>query len=877
MKNPLTKHTHNLKIPISASLPALLSVALFSIVIFHLVIPAVESHLVAAKKQMLQELVETGIDTLTYYYGLEQMGELTRTQAQALAWGDLSHRRFGHKKQDYYWISDLEGRIIKHPYLRDYESLSLKDVDETAPDATNPGPAFSRIAEEQGSGFHQYHWLRNDGSEQIEEKLAYIKYFPPWDWVLGAGVYIEDVQAEISGLIHKLIALGGTILIVVLLLSAYLIYQMLRIERKRHNTFMTLSDSEARHRAMLESAPNPIIVCDIEGITLFINPAFTRIFGWRPDELIGRHIDFVPPENIAETNSAIQKAYDMPEGDYSFETRRRTRAGDVIDVLFSASVFRDMEGNAIGIVENLQDITRSKATEQALRESELTARAIGDTARDVIIMINERGEVTFWSKAGYDILGYHSGEMVGHNLHQILAPDRYHKAYLTGLQRFRQNGAGNAVGKTIELTALHKNGNELPVELSLASVHLKNRWHAVGILRDISERKRMEERSQQVQRLESLGTLAGGIAHDFNNLLMGIQGRVSLLLADLKPSAPNVAQLKGIEEHVHSAVSLTRQLLGFARSGKYEVKTTDMNALVSKTAEMFGRTRKEVRIDIETEAELWACNVDRGQIEQVLINMYVNAWQAMPGGGRLLIKTQNIQLDERKATQHEVEAGRFITISIIDTGTGIMPEIIDRIFEPFYTTKEMGRGTGLGLASSYGIVKNHGGFITVQSKLDSGTRFDIRLPAVEAEPEVLTEENGTIQYGNETILLVDDEDMILEVGVAIFNRLGYKVLSARGGERALEIYRDQADDIDLVILDMIMPDMSGEKLHDALKTINPKVKILLSSGYSIDDAALNSMLKDCSGFIQKPFDIAMIAQKLREVLLMSEQRLPDTA
>ena len=181
--------------------------------------------------------------------------------------------------------------------------------------------------------------------------------------------------------------------------------------------------------------------------------------------------------------------------------RRRTRAGEIIDVLFSASVFRDMKGNAIGIVENLQDITRSKATEQALRESELMARAIADTARDAIIMINDRGEVTFWSKGGYDILGYQSGEMVGCNLHQILAPDRYHQAYLSGLQRFRQNGAGNAVGKTIALTALHKNGNELPVELSLASVHLKNRWHAVGILRDISERKRMEERSQQVSGL----------------------------------------------------------------------------------------------------------------------------------------------------------------------------------------------------------------------------------------------------------------------------------------------------------------------------------------------------------------------------------------
>jgi two-component system cell cycle sensor histidine kinase/response regulator CckA len=231
--------------------------------------------------------------------------------------------------------------------------------------------------------------------------------------------------------------------------------------------------------------------------------------------------------------------------------------------------------------------------------------------------------------------------------------------------------------------------------------------------------------------MEAIGTLAGGIAHDFNNLLMAIQGRTSIMLMDKDSSHPDFGHLKGIEGYIGSAADLTKQLLGFARGGKYEVKPTDLNELIKKETRMFGRTKKEITIHEKYEDNLWPVEVDRGQIQQVLLNLYVNAWQAMPSGGELYIRTQNVTLDENYLKPHQFEPGRYVQISITDTGIGMDKATRERIFDPFFTTKEIGRGTGLGLASAYGILKNHGGFINVYSEKGHGSTFNIYLPASE--------------------------------------------------------------------------------------------------------------------------------------------------
>ena len=382
-----------------------------------------------------------------------------------------------------------------------------------------------------------------------------------------------------------------------------------------------------------------------------------------------------------------------------------------------------------------------------------------------------------------------------------------------------------------------------------------------------AEKRRLETQLQQAQRLESIGTLAGGIAHDFNNLLMGIQGNAALLAMNLDPSDPTYDRLQQIEASIQRGASLSRQLLGFAQSGRYEVKRTNVNDLIKRSLDMFGRTRKEISIQARLQEHLWTIEADSGQIDQVLLNLYVNSWQAMPNGGTLSVETENIVLDESYMEAHHLKAGDYVRISIADTGTGMDKKTQDRIFDPFFTTKEMGHGTGLGLASSYGIVKSHNGLIDVYSEPGHGATFNIYLPAlVGSLPEEKQDDGEKIERGTETVLLVDDEAMILDVGRGMLEKLGYTVLTARSGMEAVRMYREYPDQIDIVVLDMIMPDMGGGDTYDRLKSIQPKIKALLSSGYSLNSAASDIIARGCNGFIQKPFGLGQLSFKLRAIL-----------
>jgi len=325
--------------------------------------------------------------------------------------------------------------------------------------------------------------------------------------------------------------------------------------------------------------------------------------------------------------------------------------------------------------------------------------------------------------------------------------------------------------------------------------------------------------------------------------------------------------LEGIIDAVRSGANLTKQLLGFARGGKYEVKLIDPNKLVEKSTDMFGRARKEIRIHRKYQHGIRMVEVDEGQIEQVLMNLYVNAWQAMPGGGDLYIETRNVVLDKNYTSPLGITPGNFVNISVTDTGIGMDEATMERIFEPFFTTREMGRGTGLGLASAYGIIRNHGGIIDVQSEKGKGTTFDIYLPASEKKGvKAKRETSAGVVKGTETILLVDDEEMILNVGQAILESAGYEVLRAGSGKEALKIYKERGNGIDLVLLDMIMPDMNGGEVYNQIKAINPDARVLLSSGYSIDGQASGILARGCDGFIQKPFGTTELFSKIRGIL-----------
>jgi PAS domain S-box-containing protein len=389
---------------------------------------------------------------------------------------------------------------------------------------------------------------------------------------------------------------------------------------------------------------------------------------------------------------------------------------------------------------------------------------------------------------------------------------------------------------------------------------------AVVVLNDISDRRRLEAELRQAHKIEAIGTLAGGIAHDFNNLLMGIQGYTSLILFDMNTNHPHYEKLKKIEDQVRSGAELTKQLLGFARGGRYEVMVADLNEIINKTSTMFGRTKKEISIHRKYAEGLWAVEVDRGQIEQALLNLYVNAWQAMPSGGDLYLETINVFIDKDYKKLFSVKPGKYVKVTVMDTGIGMDEKTKERIFEPFFTTKGMGRGTGLGLASAYGIIKGHNGIINVYSEKGNGTKFTIYLPASEKAFMKEKEISVDIVKGEESILLVDDEDIIIDVSKEILETLGYHVHVARSGKEAIDIYREKGNEIDLVILDMIMPGISGSETFNTLKSINPGIKVILSSGYSINGKAKEIMERGCRAFIQKPFEMSDLSDKIRKVL-----------
>jgi PAS domain S-box-containing protein len=516
-------------------------------------------------------------------------------------------------------------------------------------------------------------------------------------------------------------------------------------------------------------------------------------------------------------------------------------------------------------------MNKRRAADDALRASEEKYRTILESIEEGYFETDLEGNLTFFSDPFGKILGYSRNELMGTNTSKYTTPETTKKMNQISA-RIKKTGMPENV---TDYVVTCNDGNRATLELSFALMkdHGEHPFGFRGVLRDVSERKKAEEEKrklenqlQQAQKMESIGTLAGGIAHDFNNILMGIQGNASLMLLKIDPSHPNYEKIKNVEKYVQNGTELTKQLLGFARRGKYHVKASDINEIIEKSATMFGRTKKEIRINMDLSHEIWTVELDRGQIEQALLNLYVNAWQAMPEGGDLYLETENVLLDWSYLRPYKVEPGKYVKITVADTGVGIDKETKERIFEPFFTTKEMGRGTGLGLASVYGIIKNHGGYINVYSEKEQGTTFSIYLPA--SEKKIVEEKEIAVSFekGSGTILLIDDEQMIIDVGRELLSELGYEVMLAMSGPEAIEGYKKNHAKINLVIMDMIMPGMGGGETFDRLKEINSDVKVLLSSGYSINGQATKILQRGCAGFIQKPFNMNQLGEKIQEIL-----------
>lgn len=506
-------------------------------------------------------------------------------------------------------------------------------------------------------------------------------------------------------------------------------------------------------------------------------------------------------------------------------------------------------------------IAARKKAEDALKESEYKFRSLFNLSPQSVILLNMETERFIDVNDKFcEITQYVKEELL-----ELTAGD---------LGLFCDGDRGDLVDEltrgyafeAAEFKIRAKDGALIDVMAFARPVRLSGEDLILCILHDMTGQKQLEKQLRYAQKMEAIGTLAGGIAHDFNNLLMAIQGNASLILLNLNTGHPHYEMMKSIEKQVRSGARLTAQLLGYARKGRYEVKPTNLNHLMRETAEAFSRTRKEIRVNLDLAGGLYVVEADQGQIEQVLLNLFVNAADAMPGGGQLHVRTRNTTHEALRGRVYRPRPGNYVLLQCIDSGKGMDKTTQERIFEPFFTTKEMGRGTGLGLASVYGIVKAHNGYIEVESYQGRGTTFSIYLPATGKKILDTGDIEQEIMEGTGTILIVDDEAMVLDVGASLLEALGYNVLQAPGGKEAVDICRDHPGPIDLVVLDLIMPDMGGGEVFDRIKEMRPGLKVLLSSGYNVDGQAGRILDRGCDGFIQKPFDINQLSAKIKDIL-----------
>ena len=632
-------------------------------------------------------------------------------------------------------------------------------------------------------------------------------------------------------------------------------------QEERNHAQEALRESEANLRAILDNSPIAIWCFDGEEYS-YLSGEWYRYTGQDPTlpTTVKRWIELVHPDDLEKTGQIWEKHW-KTKTPHDNDFRLRGADGKYRQIHCRAFPIFDGKGKFQYFQGFNFDVTEREEARGALLKSEEKYRLLIENATDAIFIIQDE-VLKFANPKTEDLIGYSAEE-----LSKFPFVDHIHPQYRDMvLERHLKRLKGEEIVRIYSFRIINKSREVLSVELNTVLIEWEGRPATLNFLRDITVQERLEAQLQQAQKMEAIGTLAGGIAHDFNNLLMAIQGRASIMLMNKASSHRDFRHLKGIEDNIERAADLTKQLLGFARGGRYEVKATDLNELIKKHNRMFGRTKKEITIRGKYEENFWPVEIDRGQIEQVLLNLYVNAWQAMPGGGDLYLETENVTLDEIDVEPFSIEPGEYVKISVTDTGVGMDKATRERIFEPFFTTKEMGRGTGLGLASAYGIIKNHSGFINVYSEKGHGTTFNIYLPA--SEKEIIEEKKAAVDTlrGTEAVLFVDDEEMIIEVASEVLENLGYNVLTARSGKEACEIYEKNKEQIDIVLLDMIMPDISGSDTYDSLKEIDPDIKVLLSSGYSINGQATEIMDRGCNGFIQKPFKMKELSQKLREIL-----------
>jgi signal transduction histidine kinase/ActR/RegA family two-component response regulator len=712
-------------------LPTILTICLFVVTLFCILIPTFERSILERKREMIRDLTQTACSLLAELEALEQSGKLTRIQAQQQAIDRIQFLRYGEELKDYFWITDMEPRMLVHPYRPELNGTLVAEYEDPA--GKKLFSEFVAVVRHSGEGYVDYMWQWKDDENRIVPKLSFVMGFQPWGWIVGTGIYIEDVKDEIATITRRLLLLSVGITVAMTFLLLFISWQSLAIEKHRQSAEKALRESEEKFRHIFLACPMGMYLYRLDDndrlILVDANAQADTMTGVANQEKIGLPIEEAFP---ALANTEVPQHY-------------RVAARDGTPYHIANLTYKDAD------IDGLYDVYTFRTSPS-----------------QIAVMFNE-----------------------------------------------------------------------------------------------VTERKNLEEQLRQSQKMESIGQLAGGIAHDFNNLLTGILGYVDLILTQLNETDPITSMVLEIKKAGNRAASLTRQLLAFSRKQVLKTRVVHLNDLIRGLDAMLHRLIGEnIKIVTALHEGVWPIKADPGQLEQIIVNMALNARDAMPQGGTLTIETEN-------RTRHEKnQPGTYAVLRICDTGCGMTPDILSHVFEPFFTTKPKDKGTGLGLSMVYGIVKQSEGDIDVQSEPNQGTVFELFFPrttdtSAHLLPPTSSPEPG--EEGSETILVVEDEEMVRSLIVTILESSGYQVLQAGYCDQAFHIHETHAGPIHLLITDVILPKKSGKEIANVIQAARPDMHVLFVSGYT-DDAITHHRVLDADvHFMQKPFTAAMLKKKIREI------------
>ncbi|MEJ2659554.1 MAG: histidine kinase N-terminal 7TM domain-containing protein [Desulfobacteraceae bacterium] len=610
---------------------------------------------------------------------------------------------------------------------------------------------------------------------------------------------------------------------------------------------------------VIQNMYDGVIVVDNDEIIIDINHTARRLSGGGRTNVIGMRAD----KGIAWWRTFKQH---FLFGHHAQLPILERNVGDRTHLLQMTCAPILVDDKPLGHVITLHDVTAAQTAQHALQESEARFKSLSENAPVIIFSLDINGTLDYVNPAWESLLGYSRSEVAGRPFAEFIQPEND-----TDIgDIFQCLISGQSPVAELNLRVIHKDGSQRLFNTS-ASANSNINGQVIGIIglaKDVTEEYRLQHQLFESQKMEAIGTLAGGIAHDFNNLLMGMQANLSLMRLETAHTASLQEKIRRIEEQIQNGASLTRQLLGYARKGKYALRVFDINTLIRDTLSVVSRTNKGVVIVQHLSSQPAFIKADQGQIELVLLNLFINAVDAMPEGGELSVTSTHIKATEESGGLTDRNEGPFIQLAIRDTGIGMDQNTQARIFEPFFTTKEMGRGTGLGLASVYGVIKNHGGSIQVESFPGRGATFTLTVPATRAERPArsIPAKKAILPPKGGTILIVDDEPLILQYCQEMIKSLGFSVFSAATAEEAIHIYQKYNRDIDIAILDMVMPKMNGLQLFGALQAINPEIRTIITTGYALDSRISEIIVKNSHQYLKKPYTRDQLANSIANLM-----------